>query len=631
MRRVIPALAAATLMCGCVHLAPDVPGPPAGTRTSHSTTPDADRHRLKPFESPEQIARVMASVEEARRVAHEKELAQLRAQCREWAKSDVAITIECSSPIVQTVTVSGAKAQAITNNQHAGVDEGDIVKRQGDVLIVLRRGRLFTIGIGGSQLDSLAVADAFGPASDGIEPDHTWYDELLVWQRTVIVIGYSYKRGGTEIGLFDLDDDGGLEYRTTYHVRSDDYYSRENYASRLIGDRLVLFTSLWLRENVDPNTWLPALRRWNPQGVNGPFETIAPINRVFQPVAPLGANPSIHSLIICDLTVPSLECEATVVLGDHLSVYYASPTAAYAWTSAWSDGGQTRAMLYRIPFDGEPVSAIGVSGVPPDQLAFFEDAQDHLNVVAAHDDHVVRLLRVPLHLFSDGSLEAPSSYYRPLARGPWVIARFVGDYLLVGTPTYEPDEKRARRVVVTKRDGTSTVSLELTHTVDRIEAMGTHALIVGTDEQRLSMTAVRLGSRPATAGTFVHEYASQSEYRSHAFFYRRDRLDAGMFGVPITVAGTDDDGDRWDRPTAILFVRSRGLALSAVGRLDPSKATHTSDGCRASCVDWYGNARPIFIEDRILALSGYEVVEGRLVENRLEHATRLDFTPKSTR
>ena len=35
-------------------------------------------------------------------------------------------------------------------------------------------------------------------------------------------------------------------------------------------------------------------------------------------------------------------------------------------------------------------------------------------------------------------------------------------------------------------------------------------------------------------------------------------------------------------------------------------------GASASCVDWYGNARPIFLGDRVLALMGYEIVEGRL-------------------
>src|SRR5262245_38133750 len=39
-------------------------------------------------------------------------------------------------------------AESITNVQHAGVDEGGIVKLHGDHLVVLRRGRLFSIEIG---------------------------------------------------------------------------------------------------------------------------------------------------------------------------------------------------------------------------------------------------------------------------------------------------------------------------------------------------------------------------------------------------------------------------------------------------------------------------------------------------
>jgi uncharacterized secreted protein with C-terminal beta-propeller domain len=37
-----------------------------------------------------------------------------------------------------------ATADALTNVQHAGVDEGGIVKLHGDHLVILRRGRLFT-------------------------------------------------------------------------------------------------------------------------------------------------------------------------------------------------------------------------------------------------------------------------------------------------------------------------------------------------------------------------------------------------------------------------------------------------------------------------------------------------------
>src|SRR5262249_50902938 len=107
--------------------------------------------------------------------------------------------------------------ESVTNTQHAGVDEGGIVKLHGDHLVVLRRGRLFTIAVGAGALNPVSAVDAFGP---DIDPGNTWYDEMLISGDKVVVIGYSYERGGTEIGLFDIDRAGNLEYRATYHLRS---------------------------------------------------------------------------------------------------------------------------------------------------------------------------------------------------------------------------------------------------------------------------------------------------------------------------------------------------------------------------------------------------------------------------
>src|SRR4029077_9779497 len=136
-----------------------------------------------------------------------------------------------------------AKDESITNTQHAGVDEGGIVKLHGDHLVVLRRGRLFTVAIGNGALKPISAVDAFGP---DIDPRYTWYDEMLVSDDTVAVIGYSYERCGTEVGLFNIDRAGNLNYRSTYHLRSNDYYSSRNYASRLIGSKLIFYTPLYL-------------------------------------------------------------------------------------------------------------------------------------------------------------------------------------------------------------------------------------------------------------------------------------------------------------------------------------------------------------------------------------------------
>ena len=82
------------------------------------------------------------------------------------------------------------------------------------------------------NLQPVSIADAYGP---GASPSGAWYDEMLISGDTIVVIGYSYQRGGTEVGLFNIDRSGQLAHRGTYHLRSNDYYSSRNYASRLIG------------------------------------------------------------------------------------------------------------------------------------------------------------------------------------------------------------------------------------------------------------------------------------------------------------------------------------------------------------------------------------------------------------
>ena len=62
----------------------------------------------------------------------------------------------------------------------------------------------------------VAAVDAYPPGAEPAE----WYDEMLVEGDRVIVIGYSYRRGGTEVGLFAIDDRGGLRHLSTSHLRS---------------------------------------------------------------------------------------------------------------------------------------------------------------------------------------------------------------------------------------------------------------------------------------------------------------------------------------------------------------------------------------------------------------------------
>jgi hypothetical protein len=83
---------------------------------------------------------------------------------------------------------------------------------------------------------------------------------------------------------------------------------------------------------------------------------------------------------------------------------------------------------------------------------------------------------------------------------------------------------------------------------------------------------------------------------------------------------------------SVLFLQARALEFTELGSLRASRLTTNHDGCRASCVDWYGNARPIFARGRIFALMGYDLVEGRVEQDgrsaHLLERSRMNFAPR---
>src|SRR3984893_2059655 len=235
------------------------------------------------------------------------------------------------------------KDDSVTNTQHAGVDEGGIVKLHGDHLVVLRRGRLFTVKVGDGTLKPISAVDAFGP---DIDPSSTWYDEMLVSDDTIAVIGYSYQRGGTEVGLFNIDQAGKITYRSTHHLRSNDYYSSRNYASRLIGSKLIYYTPLYLNPGAeDPFQSFPAVRKWHKGATPDEFRRIVSATQVYKPEHPLDSayDLALHTLTVCDLARGDFDCKATSVVGPPGRVFYVSPESVYIWLTDWERQGEKMA------------------------------------------------------------------------------------------------------------------------------------------------------------------------------------------------------------------------------------------------------------------------------------------------
>ncbi|MEW6208683.1 MAG: hypothetical protein AB1631_09975, partial [Acidobacteriota bacterium] len=122
--------------------------------------------------------------------------------------------------------------------------------------------------------------------------------------------------------------------------------------------------------------------------------------------------------------------------------------------------------------------------------------------------------------------------------------------------------------------------------------------------------------------------ASQGELRSHGFFYKAEGPDSGLIGLPIRGRGRAGYEHLFDESASVLFLRNDSLRLSEIGSLASQMKGSPDDSCRASCVDWYGNTRPLFVRGRIFALLGYEIVEGALTENRVREMRRISFVPR---
>jgi hypothetical protein len=151
---------------------------------------------------------------------------------------------------------------------------------------------------------------------------------------------------------------------------------------------------------------------------------------------------------------------------------------------------------------------------------------------------------------------------------------------------------------------------------------------VGTDGQNLHFTAVRLGDAPALADEYVRKDASQGELRSQGFFYKPDGRDSGVLGLPISVPARAGYHHLFQTSAAILFLRNQSLHFEELGELSAQSDKAVDDACRASCVDWYGNSRPIFVRGRVLALLGYEIVEGDLKQGRMQELRRISYAPQ---
>ncbi|MCL2874943.1 MAG: beta-propeller domain-containing protein [Betaproteobacteria bacterium] len=574
-------------------------------------------------------------------------------------------------------TGSSAQSESVTNNQTEGVDEGGIVKVHKNHLVILRRGRLFTVRVGDNALQPVDMQDAFAPGSSG----HAWYDEMLVSGNTIVVIGYSYSKGGTEVILFGIDDGGRLTYRATYVLRSNDYYSSRNYASRLIGNTLIFYTPLFLNFHRNPLDNFPAALRWQ-QNEKPEFRPIAPATRIYRTaddLDPTKESIALHTVTTCKIAEDKLTCSASAVLGPSGREFYVARDAVYVWSVSFhridresANQVPVPASVFRLPLNTQEVpTALKVRGSPIDQFSFLESADGYLNVLLRAEgpvpsmwaselgSHELALLRTPLRGFGDGSASAPLEHYHPLPApkgGRSLQNRYIGDYLVYGAGhTWERAQGNTFGLAYLLKwnNPGQPEGIVLPHRVDRIEALGKSPLLVGGNEDDLYFSVLDFqpvtssrqsretsyinGVKPASkqtariADTFKLKDAAQGETRSHGFFYKPDTADgeSGLLGLPYARSDRPGWKQLKDPSSGIIFLKNDRLRFSEAGALTASlNDQNNDDQCKASCTDWYGNSRPLFVAKRIFALMGYEIVEGKMVNKHLKETRRINFFQK---
>lgn len=718
MKRYLGLPLAALAVSGCAYFSPrqtfvDPPEPPA-----------ANQNRYADFKLPEQDETLAAFEDPALAGLRSTSLSKFRSEeeFKDWIRatrqaanargigrpypvlsappptSDMAMAVGSPAPAAeaapsQEVTVTGSAAPGsadnpeITNNQKAGVDEGGIIKQIGQHLVILQDGRLFVTDLMPGGQPGLKLADRANVYRSSNED--TWYDEVLVAGRTILVTGYSYREEATEYTVLNLGEDGKVTRQATFYISSNDYYSGSNYATRMIDGKLVIHTPIYL---VGRGWWdeleIPVIREWRQEEGDGfrertELEDGRPLfsaTDIWMPVQQT-LKPVIHTVTVCDIAgvtdgnVPA--CKATAIVGTETHEFLVTKDAFWLWMSPTDDerardlDSETRypecsegprpqladiapSALVRLPVDGAKPSVLGVRGAPQNQFSMDMDAGTFRAVLDwRHRDCDTWDTKDEADLtFFDVSLSALDEVFHDTAGGRYVDlptpgasdyeARFTEKHLVYGAregwgswPPGEGETRDAGRAIIVPVDAPAEpVTVELTHDVIRAERAGPYMALTGYhDSKGLSLSLIDLRAEPRVSGTIKLKGRYESENRSHAFNSRIGADGAGLIGLPTVPRSAEADRWWWWSASSdmsyVAAAADGGLSeagMLGATRRDPQLPLETGYTCEVSCIDWYGNARPIFTGGRVLALINSELVEGEVKDGKVTETGRIDLT-----
>ncbi|MFU8803446.1 MAG: beta-propeller domain-containing protein [Bradymonadaceae bacterium] len=514
--------------------------------------------------------------------------------------------------------------EGITNNQEEGVDEGGIVKNIGDHLVILRQGRLYSVLT--AESGETAQADSIRVAPNEELNSGVWYDEMLVRGSRIYVIGYRYVAnvlsedgenlpwifGATEVSSFSMDQNGELTRGGTTFIESNDYYSGANYASRLVDGKLIFYMPYYAFIRHD-NTTLPRIPRILAHHEGRNFRSQRPMFSPTDVIRPMVApqHPTFHTVVQCELPDDlSIDCSAKSLLAEPSWEFYVSRENIYLWTGDY---------VYAISQVKATVRAHSAVGYPRDQFAFREvDGTLHVAVTVRDDEddyrspQSLKMLSLPLNAFDARGEQFLDRRTRLIAediQNSWSMrSRHVADWYLAGLDG---------KLHAFRLDSGLTRTFELDGNASRIEsAPGIGAVIARHQGSDLVLESLLLGADARLGGGAILENMGEGESRSHGFFFKPD-ADGGVFGLPV-IGRSGDYGHWWGSGISNIAFFRVGTDGDIAFRGAVSSSPEAEGECETSCVDWYGNTRPIFLRDRIYALMGAEIVEVALGDEEIE-------------
>jgi len=236
------------------------------------------------------------------------------------------------------------------------------------------------------------------------------------------------------------------------------------------------------------------------------------------------------------------------------------------------------------------------------------------------DPYYLSYFTESLSRFSSSPRRADESHYIdvPDFEGRGLENRFTDSHLVYAgrknRRSYARNKpvQESRAIAIPAGNPEKSVEINLPHEVIRAERLGDDIVLTGHHKNKgLYLSLLKLDEAPRRADTLFIDGRYESEGRSHAFNGVTYSDGSGLMGLPTSLRVKDSRRNYW-----------RSKPILGHGK----DAVHPDYECEVSCVDWYGNTRPVFLNGRIFALIGTELIEAQHSGSRMQELKRLDIS-----